>query len=314
MADDRDDGVEVVERQGQAFEDVCPLLRLPEVVLGTPDHDLVAVVDVVPDRVLQRENPRPAVDERDHIHPERVLQARVLVDLVLDDIGDGVLLELDHDAHPVAVALVSKVGDALDAILANPLGNPFQLGRFVDLVRDFVDDERLPALPDLFNMHLGAHHHAAPARMVGLVDATVAVDDAPGRKVGGGKVLHQPVDRDLRVVDVGDRGVDRLPQVMRRDFRRHPHGDPVRTVDEHVGEGRRKHDRLFEGAVKVFARVDGLLVEVRQHLLGDLRHARLGIPHGRRRVAVDRAEVALAVDKGVPHREVLRQPHQRVVD
>ena len=41
---------------------------------------------------------------------------------------------------------------------------------------------------------------------------------------------------------------------------------------------------------------------------------RLGVPHRRGRVAVDRAEVALAVDQRVAHVEVLRQPHERVVD
>jgi hypothetical protein len=44
------------------------------------------------------------------------------------------------------------------------------------------------------------------------------------------------------------------------------------------------------------------------------RQARLGVAVGRRRVAVDRAEVALAVDERVAHREVLREADHRVVD
>ena len=39
----------------------------------------------------------------------------------------------------------------------------------------------------------------------------------------------------------------------------------------------------------------------------------LGVAIGRRRVAVDRAEVALAVDQRVAHREILRHAHQGVV-
>ena len=42
--------------------------------------------------------------------------------------------------------------------------------------------------------------------------------------------------------------------------------------------------------------------------------ARLGVAIRRRRVAVDRAEVALAVHQGVAHGEVLREADQRVVD
>ncbi len=45
-----------------------------------------------------------------------------------------------------------------------------------------------------------------------------------------------------------------------------------------------------------------------------LAEARLGVAHGRGRVALDRAEVALAVDQRVAHVEVLRHAHERGVD
>ena len=46
----------------------------------------------------------------------------------------------------------------------------------------------------------------------------------------------------------------------------------------------------------------------------DLRQPDLGVAHRRGVVAVDRAEVALAVDQHVAQREVLRHAHDRVVD
>ena len=39
-----------------------------------------------------------------------------------------------------------------------------------------------------------------------------------------------------------------------------------------------------------------------------------GVAHRRRRIAVDRAEIALAVDQRHAHGEILRHAHQRVVD
>ncbi len=42
-----------------------------------------------------------------------------------------------------------------------------------------------------------------------------------------------------------------------------------------------------------------------------LGQARFGVPHGRRRIAVHRAEVSLPVDQRVAHVEILRQAHQR---
>ena len=48
--------------------------------------------------------------------------------------------------------------------------------------------------------------------------------------------------------------------------------------------------------------------------LRDLGQPALGVALGRRRIAVDRTEVALAVDQRQAHGEVLRHAHQRVVD
>ena len=41
---------------------------------------------------------------------------------------------------------------------------------------------------------------------------------------------------------------------------------------------------------------------------------RLGVAHRRRVIAVDIAEIALPVDQRIALRELLREPHQRVVD
>ena len=57
----------------------------------------------------------------------------------------------------------------------------------------------------------------------------------------------------------------------------------------------------------------GRTVEVAQKLVRDLLHAHFGVAHRRGRVAVDRAEVAVAVDERVAQREVLREADDRVV-
>ena len=126
--------------------------------------------------------------------------------------------------------------------------------------------------------------------------------------------LRQPLDVDRRVVDVGDRRVDHLAQVVRRDVRRHADGDPRRAVDEQVREARREDRRLLLAPVVVRHEVDGVHVEVAQHLHRQAVEAGLGVAHRGGRVVVDRAEVALPVDERVAHREVLRQAHERVVD
>ena len=107
--------------------------------------------------------------------------------------------------------------------------------------------------------------------------------------------------------------LDHFAEVVRRDVGRHADRDAGGAVDQQVRHARRQHDRLALLAVVVGDEIDGLLVDVGQQLGRQLRHAALGVPVGRRRIAVDRAEIALAVDQHVAHREVLRHAHQGVV-
>ena len=162
----------------------------------------------------------------------------------------------------------------------------------------------------------------AAAGQVGLLDALAADDVAAGGEVGPGHELEQLAlllrQRrrlvGLRALDRPDHGVDHLAHVVRRDVRRHADGDAGRSVDQQVRERRRQDGRLFGGLVVVRDEVDGLLVEIRHHLVAERLEPRLGVPHRRRRVAVDRSEVALAVDERRAHVEVLRQADERVVD
>ena len=160
-----------------------------------------------------------------------------------------------------------------------------------------IDDVRpCPACPRSM-CALRAHAHPAAAGLVRVADAGQAEDHAAGREVRALDVLHQARRVDVRVVDVGDRGRDRLAQVVRRDVRGHADGDAAGAVDQQVREPRRQHDRLVVLAVVVGLEVDRVGVQVAQHLARDRRQPRLRVPHGGGRVVVDRAEVALAVDE-----------------
>ncbi len=145
-----------------------------------------------------------------------------------------------------------------------------------------------------------------------------AHDQAVGREVRPLDPLHQRVQELLvggvEVVQVpGHPGGD-LAQVVRRDLGGHADRDALGPVDEQVGEPARQHHGLGRAAVVVLAEVDGVLVDVPQHLHRQRGQAALGVPHGRGRVVARRAEVALAVDQRHPHRPGLGHPDQRVVD
>ncbi len=91
------------------------------------------------------------------------------IELVQHDVGLGVALQLDDDAHAVAVALVAQIGDALDQLVAHGLGDALDQLRLVDLVGHLGEDDRVAILADLLDVGLGAHDDRAAAGLVGGV-------------------------------------------------------------------------------------------------------------------------------------------------
>ena len=127
-------------------------------------------------------------------------------------------------------------------------------------------------------------------------------------------MLHELVDRRLRILQQADSRVNHLAEVVRRNVGRHADADAGGAVDQQLREASGQHRRFRLGFVEVRNHVDGLFLDVAEHLLGEPLHATLRVAAGRRRVAVDVAEVALTLNQRVAHRKVLRQPDQRIVD
>ena len=141
-----------------------------------------------------------------------------------------------------------------------------------------------------------------------------AENDAAGRKIRPRHDRDQFVDRERRIVDQRNAGVDHLAEIVRRDIGRHADGDAAGAVDQKIGKARRQHHRLALGIVVIWLEVDGVLVEIATSACADLLQPRFGVTHGCRRIAVDRTEIALAVDQRQAHGKILRHAHQRVVD
>ena len=88
---------------------------------------------------------------------------------------------------------------------------------------------------------------------------------------------------------------------------------PRGTIDEQAGNARGEDDRFLFALVEIGNEIDGFLLDIGEHFLGDFRKARFGVPHGGRGIAVNGAEVSLAVDERVAHVEILRHADERVV-
>ena len=165
-------------------------------------------------------------------------------------------------------------------------------------------------------LYLGARadDDLAAAGGVGGADAAAAHDDALRGEVGALYVLHEVGQAGVRVFEHADAGVYDLDEVVWRDVGGHADGDAGGAVDEQVREARGQDLGLPAALVEVGEPVHGLLVYVTEHLVGDAGHAGLGVAVGGGGVAVHGAEVAVALDEGVAHGEVLREADEGVVD
>ena len=141
-----------------------------------------------------------------------------------------------------------------------------------------------------------------------------AVDEPGGGEIGARDLLHELVNGRVAVFEQQHQPVHDLGQVVSRDVRRIADGDSAGAVNQEIRYFGREDQRLDRGLVVVRAEIHGLLLNIRQHLLGELRQARLGVAHGGRRIAVHRPVVALAVHQRIAHVEVLRHPDEGVVD
>ncbi len=125
------------------------------------------------------------------------------------------------DAHAVAVALVADVGDAVDFLVLDEVGDVLDEARFVDLVGQFGDDDVLAVLAALLDGGLGAHLKRSTAGLVRLLDSFAAVDVAAGGKIRPGYELHDGFQARLWLLDHQDGGFDNFLQVVRRDVGGH---------------------------------------------------------------------------------------------
>jgi hypothetical protein len=235
-ADERDDLVEGVERLEVAAQDVHARLGLAEEVPRAAHDDLDLVIDPVRDEAVDREGAGHAVDDREHVRAEVVLQLRVLVEVVQHDLRDRVALQHDHEALAGAARrLVADVGDAADLAVFHEVGDLDREIVGVHLVRQLGDDEAGATL-QLFHRDDGAHRDRAATCAIGVADALHAEDLGAGREVGPLDALHerflQLLARGIGVLEVPLCAGCHLTEVMRRDVRRHADRDAHGAVDE----------------------------------------------------------------------------------
>ena len=219
------------------------------------------------------------------VHGKGCLHLGHLVQLVEHHAGIGVLAQLDDDAYLVGT-LVLDVGDAVEFLLGHQFGDALYQVGFDDAVGYLGDDDSLVVV---FLVKLGSstEYDATATGLVGFAHTAVAIYGATGGEVGRGYYLDEFIGGDVGVLQHGNRGVERLGEVVGRHIGCHTHGDTRGTVDQQVGEAGREHGGLDACVVVVRLEIYCVGFQVAQHLLAHASKAHLGVTHGGGSVAID---------------------------
>ena len=314
IPDNMDDLVDDIHRLEETFEDMGALFRFFQFEFRPADDYFMTEFHEILEDFLQAEGARTSLDEGDVIEGETGLERRILIKHIQQDIGIHALLKADNHAGFTAGRFVIDIGDALDPLVFDHLGNLLDHFPLIDHIRDFGHDDRLPTLFIDLDFRLGADDYAAAAGLIGFLDARTSHDDAAGREIRTLDILHQFIGRYLGVVNIGADRIAALAQVVRGHVRGHTDRDTGSTVQQQERGLCRNDRRFFEGIIEVQGHVDRILVHVAEDIFSHLLQLSLRITHGCRGVSVHGAEVALSLDERVALVPFLAEADHRIVD
>ncbi len=283
---------------------------------GAAHHHFAPMVEKGPKEALQPHHPRRAgAVQHVHVHREAGLEVAEPEEALHQHLGlDGAGAGLQHQPDLLG-RLVAHVGQQGGLLLLDELGELLDELGLLHLVGDLGDHDAVGPPPGVLLLPTGAHPHPAAPGLIGLQQRGLGFHDHPaGGEVGAGHPLHQVGGGRLGPLQQHQAGVEQLQHVVRRDRGGHADRDPGGAVGEQVGKGRRQDHRLLVLAVVGGPKVDRVLVDPVEQKLGGGRQLALGVAHGGGVIAVDVAEIALAVDQRVALGEVLGQPNHGVID
>ena len=266
--DQRDDRIQLIEGQQQTQQDVIPFLGLAKQIAGAAFNRLDPEVEKHLKHLAEREQDRLTVHQRQHVSAEVALQRRQLEQIVQHHLGIGVAAQFHNDAHAIAIALITDVGDALQLLVVDQVSDALDQRRLVGLVGQLGDDHRIPIRTsgglDCLDAGDTAHGDGTATAQIGLPDPLAAEDLTAGGEVRSRNQLDQFLISDLRVLDQRQQAGDQFIEIVRRDVGGHSHRDARGTVEKQLGNPRRQHRRLLLRAIEVVREVNGLGLDVLQ--------------------------------------------------
>ena len=129
------------------------LARLAEQEQRPARDDLASMTNEGLNDLLEIENLWLSVNQSHHVNANNRLQLRLCVQVVENNIANFASAQLNNNPQTIFVGLIPKLGNALNFLLFDELGNSLEQTCLIQLVRDLMNDDRVLAL-GLISHHL----------------------------------------------------------------------------------------------------------------------------------------------------------------
>ena len=114
----------------------------------------------------------------------------MLVKIVKNCFGAGVPFKFDDNTQSLTVWFVAQIGDSLYFFILNQFGDSGDKAGFINLLRNFCDDDLELAAFALFDIRFGAHNNFAAAGGVAGRDFVNIKDLRTSWKIRAFDMLH----------------------------------------------------------------------------------------------------------------------------
>ena len=129
----------------QAFQNMLPCFRRLQLKLAAPLDDNLAMFDKFFEDSLQGKCLGSIINKSYHIGRKYGLHLGIFVQLVEDFFRYGSPFQFDDDADAVAVRFIAQISNVGDFLILDELRNFCNHERFIHLVRNFGDNNGVPA-------------------------------------------------------------------------------------------------------------------------------------------------------------------------
>ena len=169
------------------------------------------------------------------------------------------------------------------------------------------------ALVGRHNFSLSADFDNATAGIISTGNTFLTQNAGTCREVRALDSRHQLRNFHIWVINQHNKAVNNLAQIVRRNISSHTYCDTGTAINQQGRDLRRKYTGLFQGFIIVRYKINCILFDILEHRLSNFSHTYLGITHCCRTVAVNAAEVTVAVYHQIAGREILRQAHDCII-